>query len=113
MRYLREMTFPSENPDAPVRRNDRIIDRWSAVHVLSGALLGLVLPPPAALIILIGWEPFEVFLLSPFLLKRGIVYGYEAWQNSLSDIVFDLLGFLVGYAGLASILGLHPHVFGL
>jgi hypothetical protein len=43
------------------------------------------------------WEPLEVFVLSPFLAKRGIEFGYETWRNSLSDIVFDIVGVAIGY----------------
>ena len=43
-----------------------------------------------------AWEPLETQLVSPLLMRRGIVFGYEALPNSLSDIVFDGFGIIVG-----------------
>lgn len=60
-------------------------------------MLGWTLPPLVAFILAALYEPFEVFVLSPLLMKRGIVFGYEALPNSLSDIFFDALGIVIGY----------------
>ena len=73
-------------------RNNALIDTWSFVHLLSGVLLGWVLSPIAAIAILVLWEPLEVLVISPICARFGIVFGYETVRNSLSDIVFDLLG---------------------
>lgn len=53
--------------------------------------------PLIALILLVLWEPLEIFILSPILAKFGIEFGYESLKNSLSDIFFDLLGVVIGY----------------
>ncbi|CAN5402111.1 hypothetical protein BH09PAT4_BH09PAT4_00920 [soil metagenome] len=78
-------------------RNNAVFDKWSIVHLVTGILLGLLLHPLLAIIIMVLWEPLEVFVLSPFLAKRGIEFGYETWRNSLSDIVFDTVGVAIGY----------------
>ena len=74
------------------KRNDKLVDIWSLVHVVSSAGLAWLIGPVAAFIVVTLWEPLEIFVLSPLLAKRGIVFGYETWRNSLSDIVFNSLG---------------------
>jgi hypothetical protein len=74
------------------KRNDKLVDIWSLVHVVSSAGLAWLIGPVAAFIVVTLWEPLEIFVLSPLLAKRGIVFGYETWRNSLSDIVFNTLG---------------------
>ena len=59
--------------------------------------------PFVALTIMVLWEPLEVFVLSPLLAKRGIVFGYESIQNSLSDIFFDVIGVFLGAYVLTNI----------
>ncbi|HWB38821.1 MAG TPA: hypothetical protein VG604_01115 [Candidatus Saccharimonadales bacterium] len=78
-------------------RNDAWVDGWSFIHLLSGVLLGWIMPPLAAVTVMILWEPFEIFVLSPFLARYHIVFGYESLRNSLSDIVFDIAGIWFGY----------------
>lgn len=60
--------------------------------MVSSAGLAWLIGPVAAFIVVTLWEPLEIFVLSPLLAKRGIVFGYETWRNSLSDIVFNTLG---------------------
>ncbi len=74
------------------KRNDKLVDIWSLVHAASSAGLAWLIGPVAAFIVVTLWEPLEIFVLSPLLAKRGIVFGYETWRNSLSDIVFNTLG---------------------
>ena len=74
------------------KRNDKLVDIWSLVHVASSAGLAWLIGPVAAFIVVTLWEPLEIFVLSPLLAKRGIVFGYETWRNSLSDILFNSLG---------------------
>jgi len=78
-------------------RNNVLLDKWSLVHITSGVLLGWLLPPILALVLLVLWEPLEILVLSPLLHKVGINFGYETLKNSLSDIVYDVIGFLIGY----------------
>ena len=59
--------------------------------------MGWLIDPWAALGIMVAWEPLEIFILSPLLAKIGIEFGYETWQNSFSDIFFDILGIAAGY----------------
>ena len=79
-------------------RNDKLVDAWSLVHIVSSGALTWLIGPIAAFVIVTLWEPFEIFVLSPLLAKRGIVFGYETWRNSLSDIVFDTIGIGIAYA---------------
>jgi hypothetical protein len=74
------------------RRNDALVDMWSLVHLVTCGAMAWVLGPWVAIVIATLWEPLEIFVLSPLLAKRGIVFGHEAWQNSLSDVAFNLLG---------------------
>lgn len=78
------------------QRNDSLFDTWSIVHLLTGILLGWVMSPFVALIIMILWEPLEILVLSPILAKFGIVFGFESLRNSLSDIFFDTMGVIAG-----------------
>ena len=86
-----------------LKRNDKLYDKWSLVHVVTGIALGWVMNPLAALVIMVLWEPLEIFVLSPLLGRRGIVFGYESWRNSLSDIVFNIIGVLFGAQVLAAL----------
>lgn len=79
------------------RRNGALFDIWSVIHLLSGILLGWVMAPFIALLIMVLWEPLEILVLSPILAKQGIIFGRESLQNSLSDIFFDVLGVAIGY----------------
>lgn len=78
-------------------RNDALIDWWSAVHLVTGVGLAWIMHPALALAIMVAWEPFEIFILSPLLAKIGITFGYETLRNSLSDIFFDIVGVAIGY----------------
>jgi hypothetical protein len=64
--------------------------------VSSGVLTWLIGPVYAFAIVTL-WEPLEIFVLSPLLAKRGIIFGYETWRNSLSDIVFNTIGIVFAY----------------
>ena len=79
------------------RRNDALFDGWSIVHMCTGVVLGWVMPPFIALALMVLWEPFENLILSPILMRRGIVFGYETLRNSLSDIFFDTAGVAIGF----------------
>ena len=59
--------------------------------------MGWVIDPFVALALMVLWEPFEILILSPILYSRfGLVFGFESLRNSLSDIVFDTIGIIVG-----------------
>lgn len=77
------------------RKNDKLVDWWSLVHIVSSAALAIILGPFVGLIIALLWEPFELFVLSKLLASRGIDFGNESWRNVASDIVFDLVGILL------------------
>lgn len=80
------------------RRNDALFDFWSLTHIFWGISLGWLMDPFIALAILVLWEPLEILILSP-LLKRyfNVEFGFETLRNSLSDIVFDVIGIVIGY----------------
>lgn len=81
-------------------RNDKLLDVWSAVHLVTGALMAWVMDPFWALALLVLYEPLEIFVLYPIVLRvTGKVFGYESFRNSLSDIVFDVAGVVIGYYG--------------
>lgn len=77
-------------------RNGSIFDSWSIVHLSTGVLLGWLMNPLIALIIMTLWEPFEILILSPFFARFGIIFGYESLRNSLSDIFFNTIGIALG-----------------
>lgn len=92
-------TAPLRSPTktkSVLKRNARLFDIWSIVHIVTGVALGWIMPPIAALIIMILWEPLELFVISPIALRFGSNFGYEALPNTLSDIVFDALGVAIG-----------------
>lgn len=93
------------------KRNGYIFDLWSIIHFCAGVLLGWLLDPFAALVIMVLWEPFEIFVLSPFLMRFNVVFGYETLRNSLSDILFDTLGVIVGAVVLTPIISPPFHLF--
>lgn len=78
------------------KRNGNLFDKWSIVHLCTGALFGWLMSPLVAIVIMTLWEPFEILILSPLLARRGIVFGYETLRNSLSDIVFNTIGVILG-----------------
>lgn len=77
-------------------RNTSLFDWWSLTHIAWAALLAWVMNPLVALSLMVLWEPLEVLVLSPWFAKRGISFGYESIQNSLSDIFFDVIGVFLG-----------------
>lgn len=77
-------------------RNDALFDRWSIVHLCTGVFFGWIANPIAVFIVMTLWEPFEIFVLSPFLARFGIVFGYESLRNSLSDLFFNTSGIVIG-----------------
>ncbi|OGL30544.1 hypothetical protein A3F37_01595 [Candidatus Saccharibacteria bacterium RIFCSPHIGHO2_12_FULL_41_12] len=60
-------------------------------------LLAWVMSPWVVLAIMTLWEPIEIFVISPILAKYGIGFGYEGPLNSFSDILFNIVGILIGY----------------
>lgn len=93
------------------RRNDALFDGWSIVHLITGILMGWVMAPFVALVIMVLWEPLEIFMLSPFLARYGITFGYETLRNSLSDIFFDVVGVALGVWALAVLIAPPFHLF--
>jgi hypothetical protein len=82
-------------------RNNSFFDIWSIVHLVVGVMFGWIMTPVLAIILMAAWEPIEIFVLSPLLARRGIIFGQETLKNSLSDILFDVIGVLLGAWGLA------------
>lgn len=78
------------------KRNGNLFDIWSIIHFVTGVLLGWIMTPFVALVLMVLWEPLEIFVLSPILGRYGIIFGFESIQNSLSDIVFDTAGIITG-----------------
>ncbi|HSX45671.1 MAG TPA: hypothetical protein VLG27_01540 [Candidatus Saccharimonadia bacterium] len=84
-------------------RNDKLFDRWSALHFTTGIILGWLINPWIALLIMAAYEPIENFVLCPLFWRFGIVFGHESWRNSFSDIFFDALGISLGALLLSAI----------
>lgn len=79
-------------------RNDSLFDAWSIVHMTTGVAFAWVVHPVLAWIVMALWEPLEIFILHPIIYRlTGHDFGYETWRNSLSDIVFNTVGILIGY----------------
>lgn len=94
----------TKNIRKPGHRNDTLFDAWSIVHLLTGIWFGWIMTPFVALVIMVLWEPLEIFILSPLLAKVGIEFGYESLRNSLSDIVFDIIGIVIGVWVLSAVI---------
>lgn len=93
------------------KRNDVLFDKWSIVHLFTGIFLGWLINPLVAVIGMVLWEPLEILVLSPLLARVHITFGFETLKNSLSDIVFDIAGVLIGSQLLARILHTPFHWF--
>jgi hypothetical protein len=96
--------YPRWVQEAEPRRNDSLVDVWSGVHLVTGIAMGWVMDPFIALLILIAWEPLEIFVLYPLSMKLfEVPFGYESWRNSFSDIVFDAAGVALGAFALGAL----------
>lgn len=94
------------------KRNGNLFDTWSIVHLVTGVGMGWVIDPFIALVLMVLWEPFEILVLSPILYKKfGIIFGFESLRNSLSDIVFDTIGVIIGAYILSELVGPPFHLF--
>lgn len=93
------------------RRNDALYDTWSLAHIAWAMVLAWVMPPFIALTIMVLWEPLEVLIISPFLARYGIVFGFESIRNSLSDIFFDVIGVFIGVYVLSELFAPPFHLF--
>lgn len=93
------------------KRNGNLFDRWSLVHVGTGILVGWVMQPFVALSLMVLWEPLEILVLSPFLDRYDMVFGYESPRNSLSDIFFDVVGVALGAWALGALATPPIHLF--
>ena len=68
------------------------IDRWSIVHFVGFFLLGIYFPNKLGLII-IGTILFEVF---ENIMSKRTPFFKESAKDTLSDIGFNILGYLLG-----------------
>ena len=93
------------------KRNAKLFDIWSLTHVVWGIALGWVMPPFIAVSLLVLYEPLEIFGLYPLLKRFGIIFGYESLQNSLADIIFDIIGVALGTWLLAKLFAPPFHLF--
>lgn len=73
--------------------------------------MGWLMTPVVALALMVLWEPLEIFVLSPLLAKINIEFGYETLRNSLSDIVFDTIGVLIGAYAVTQLIEPPFHLF--
>jgi hypothetical protein len=73
--------------------------------------MGWLIDPFVAVSLMVLWEPFEILLLSPFLARYNITFGYETLRNSLSDIFFDVVGVAIGTWVVARFITAPFHLF--
>lgn len=73
-------------------RNDAVLDKWSAVHFVTSAVLCVLFGPVIAVVVTYIWEPIEIFVISPIVARFGILFGHETLRNSLSDIAVNTIG---------------------
>lgn len=92
-------------------RNNALFDGWSIVHLLTGVAFGWIMSPVAAIIIMALWEPLEIFLISPAVARLGITFGFEALANSMSDILFNTTGVIIGAFALTTLATPPFHLF--
>jgi hypothetical protein len=78
------------------RRGELPFDKWSLVHVASGAALGLVTGSFLwAFALLVAYEGLEGILrrVRPDPSGRGL-FEFESWPNILADILVGMAGFV-------------------
>jgi hypothetical protein len=85
-------------------RNNKSYDKWSLIHVVTGIILGWLMNPYVGLAGMILWEPVENLIISPILIRRGNLFGYESLRNSLSDVFFDVVGVYIGWVVLTDMI---------
>lgn len=100
------------DPRLNTERNSKLYDIWSINHVVTGMIFGVFMAPIPAMLIMSAWEPLEVFVISPIMARFGILFGYEALVNAISDIIFDAIGYAIGYFILSSFIGPEVRIFG-
>lgn len=93
------------------QRTDALFDGWSIMHLGTGIIMGWLIAPFVALILMVLWEPLEILILSPLLARYGITFGYETLRNSVSDIFFDVVGVILGAWILTELLAPPFHLF--
>lgn len=86
-------------------RNATYMDWWSVTHIVWGIVLAVFLGPFWALVLMVLWEPFEILVGSPIAARFGIEFGHETLRNSLMDIVFDVVGVLLGALVVLPLIG--------
>lgn len=101
------------NPGMTARAQDAYVDRWTPVHFLIGAALGVVFPEFWVLLVLVMWEPFVLLVLSPRLkgpklLMQSTQLSGPTLRNVLVDLVADVAGVIVGAYLLRPALGVTP-----
>lgn len=79
--------------------------------MFTGVMLGWIMAPFAALVIMVLWEPLEILVLSPLLARFGVTFGFESLKNSLSDIFFDAVGVVLGAFALGALAAPPFHLF--
>ena len=79
--------------------------------MMTGIAMGWLMDPFIALVLMVLWEPFEILLLSPFLARYKIIFGHETLRNSLSDIIFDAAGVMIGVWVLTRLISPPFHLF--
>lgn len=95
---------PLDHPWPDSRRNQRLVDGWSGLHLLGGVVVALVLPPFWALVVAVLFEPVEVLVIGPVVARYDIDFGHEGVRNLAMDLVFDVAGILVGAFWLRDVL---------
>jgi hypothetical protein len=108
---LSGVSYSKQMVQKKYKRNGSLFDIWSLIHLTTGVGLGWLVDPFLALAVMVAWEPLEIFVLSPILKRYGIIFGFETLRNSLSDIVFDIIGVALGAYLLTELVAPPFHLF--
>lgn len=102
------------NPQLTERAKDPYMDAWTPVHLLVGAMLGLLFPELWALMAIVLWEPFVLIVLAPHIKKGSWVFfdktqlSGPTLRNVLVDLVADVAGVILGAYLLRDLLDMGP-----
>lgn len=100
-------TPSQETVTAPLarRRGESAFDRWSWVHVGSGAALALLVADWRIVLgLLVAFEGLEG-ALRRIRVKEGGLFEYESWPNIVGDLVVGMAGFFVIHALVQTLAG--------
>jgi hypothetical protein len=106
--------MPRRNPELTERAHDPYLDRWTPVHFIVGAILGIFFHEFWALMAIVLWEPFVLMVLAPRIEKGRFAFfdrtqlSGPTLRNVLIDLVADVTGVIIGAFVLRDLFGVTP-----